>query len=217
MRYRYVLFDLDGTLVDSLADLTGAVNAARARLGLELLAPEAVRQTVGDGLDLTIARSVPAEHFERAREIFREHYAAHLLDRTRPYPGVPEMLAGLREAGARTAVVTNKARAATVRILDGANLSRYLDFVVSGDEATARKPSAEPFRAALAGLGGTPGEALMVGDGRNDILGARAAGLFVCGVLWGMSSAEEIRRLKPDWVVAAPGEVLDSVVLTQKK
>jgi phosphoglycolate phosphatase len=204
-------------LVDSLDDLTSAVNAARARLGLELLAPEAVRQTVGDGLDLTIARSVPAEHFARAREVFREHYAAHLLDRTRPYRGVPEMLAALREAGARTAVVTNKARAATMRILAGAGLSPYVDFVVSGDEGTLPKPSPEPFRAALAGLGGTPAAALMVGDGRHDILGGRAAGLSVCGVLWGMSCPEELRRLKPDWVVAAPSEVLDGVVLTREK
>ena len=207
MRYRFLLFDLDGTLVDSLRDLTVAVNAARARVGLAGLSEETVRTFVGDGLAVLLARSVPADEIAAARESFLAHYAIHLLDHTRPYAGVPEMLAAVTGAGCRAAVVTNKPLPFAQRILEGTELARYFPVVVSGEGPAGRKPAPQPFQTALAGLGGSREAALVIGDGPADVQGARAAGLPVCGVLYGLGRPEEMRRLKPAYLISAPEEL----------
>jgi phosphoglycolate phosphatase len=209
MACRFLLFDLDGTLVDSLDDITAAVNASRGRLQLPPLEDDQVRAFVGDGLAPTIERSVPPESARDALRFFMEYYQNHCLDATRPYPGVPQMLAQLRRRGALAAVVTNKARAMAEKILDGLGLSRCLRFVQAPDGAGELKPAPEPFLRALAALGGAAAEALVVGDGRNDVLGARAAGLAVCGVLYGMGRPEEIRGLRPDFLVRSPAEIVE--------
>jgi phosphoglycolate phosphatase len=209
MRYRFLLFDLDGTLVDSLDDIAAAVNASRARLRMPPLESDQVRGFVGDGLAPTIERSVPRGSVKDVLAFSMEYYRSHCLDATRPYPGVPEMLAELRSRGAQAAVVTNKARAMTEKILDGLGLSRYLRFVQPGDGAAGLKPAPEPFLRALAALGGVPGEALVVGDGRNDVLGARAAGLAMCGVLYGMGRPETMLELRPDFLARSPAEIVE--------
>ena len=212
MRYRCLLFDLDGTLLDPLDDLTAAVNAARGELRLPPLAPETVRDYVGDGMRVLLLRSVPEEAIEQAIPVFRRHYAAHLLDRTRLYPGVADVVAALHGAGVRLAVVSNKAQDFTERLVVGLGLRPYLGAVLGGGEGIPRKPAPDPFLAALEQLGGSRAEALVVGDGRNDILAARAAGLAVCGVLYGLGRPEEIRRLAPDYLISTPGELLKVVL-----
>jgi phosphoglycolate phosphatase len=205
MRYTYVLFDLDGTLIDPLDDLTNAANASRQAVGLEPLRRETVRRFVGDGLAAFMQRSVPAELIERATPVFKEHYAAHLTDHTRLYPGVKETLQRLHAAGCRMAVVSNKPTVFAQRILSDLGLQPYLSVIFGGDSLPQRKPAPEPYLKALEQLGGTQEEgrrqALVVGDGHQDIQSARAGGLAVCGVLYGMGQPDDIRALKPDYLI----------------
>jgi phosphoglycolate phosphatase len=218
MRYTFVLFDLDGTLIDPLDDLTNAANASRQSVGLEPLTRETVRRFVGDGLVAFMQRSVPAELIERATPVFKEHYAAHLTDHTRLYPGVLETLQRLHAAGCQMAVVSNKPVAFTKRIVADLGLQPYLPVIFGGDSLPQRKPAPEPYLKALEQLSGQgtnpqsvpgsplpaprqPAQALVVGDGHQDILSARAGGLAVCGVLYGMGHPDDIRALKPDYLI----------------
>lgn len=213
MRYRHVLFDLDGTLVDSLADIANAVNFARAAVGYEPLGLPAVRGFVGDGMTKLLERAIPEPaHRPRATACFKEHYAAHLADCTRPYTGMVETLDALVARGQRCAVITNKPYAFALPILDRLKLARYFPVVLGGDSTKAQKPSVEPFRVALEGLGAAPGDfsgTLMVGDGHNDIKGARAAGVASCAVLWGFTDEALLRDLQPDSFARVPVELLD--------
>ena len=206
-RFRHILFDLDGTLVDSTADIVAAANAARASLGLAPLPHETVRGFIGDGVDTLLAQCVPAEHLHPAIEAYRAHYAAHMLDTTRAYPGVEALLEDLSRAGLALAVVTNKPRRYTVPMLDALGLARFFGAVVGGDGPSGRKPAPGPFLEALAALGGGRGTALVVGDGRNDVNGARAAGIPVCGALYGIGSPEEMRALAPDFLIQSIEEL----------
>ena len=201
MRYRYVMFDLDGTLIDPLDDLTGAANAARHVVGLGPLTRETVRGFVGDGLAAFMQRCVPAELIDRATPVFKAHYAEHLTDRTRLYPGVQETLRRLVAAGGRLAVVSNKPTLFTQRIVEELGLHALLTAVFGGDSLPQRKPAPEPYLKALEALGGSKAQALVVGDGPQDIRSARAGGLTVCGVLYGMGQPDEIRALQPDYLI----------------
>ncbi|MCW8130099.1 MAG: HAD-IA family hydrolase [Planctomycetota bacterium] len=215
MRYRTFLFDLDGTLVDSLQDIASGVNAARAGLGLEPLATETVRGFVGDGVTKLIERAVPEAALRaRAAELFRAYYGAHLTDATRPYDGIVEVLEAIRAHGGRAAVVTNKPHAFAVPILEGLGLAGYFGAVLGGDSTPEKKPSPQPFQVALEQLGRPrdgSGETLVVGDGRNDILGAKAAGLPSCAVCWGFGSEDELRALGADYAARRPSELLERV------
>ncbi|HVY62157.1 MAG TPA: HAD-IA family hydrolase [Planctomycetota bacterium] len=214
-RFAAVLFDLDGTLVDSSEDLAAAVNHARAGLGLGPLSTERVRGHIGDGMPVLLARSLPDPALvPRAIELFRPYYAAHLLDRTRAYEGAEAALDALAAAGVPLGVVTNKPGAFTRQILERTGLARFFGAAVVGsDDGFGKKPERGPFDAALARLGGPPPErALMVGDGRNDVLGPRGIGMASCGVGWGIGDPAELRALRPDYWVERPGQ-LPGIVL----
>ncbi len=223
-RFDYLLFDLDGTLVDSAPDIAAAANAARAALDLPPLPEEAIRAFIGDGVDALVERAIGtsggAGALARAKEAYRAHYERGLLDRTRPYPGVERALAALRDAGRRMAVVTNKPGRWSLAILRGLGLDRYFGAVVGGDGGAGRKPSAGPFEAALRALAEAAGEeagrgaaplprerALVIGDGRNDVLGARAAGIAVCAVTYGIGDVAELRALGPDYLIESIEEL----------
>lgn len=202
MTLRAALFDLDGTLIDSAADLAASVNAARAATGFPAVPEATVRGWIGDGVNVLLTRAIPDPALvPRALEAFRAHYAEHLLDATVAFEGVPAALDALRSRGVRLAVVTNKAEGFSRRILEALGIEARFGAVVGSDSGHGRKPEAGPALAALAALGARPEEAVMVGDGRNDVLVARAAGIRACVVGWGIGW-EEARELRPDLFVA---------------
>ncbi|PLX98159.1 MAG: HAD family hydrolase [Desulfuromonas sp.] len=185
MGYPFLLFDLDGTLVDSLDDLAVSINLLREELGLDALARERVAGAIGDGAALLVKRCLPEHPYApRSVERFLQIYDDHLLDHTAPYPGIPELLESL--AGCKLGVVTNKPRAEAQRILVGAGLAGHFQTVVGGDCAAARKPDAAPLQLALQRLGHQAEPALMVGDHHTDLYAGRAAGIDTCFCLWGM-------------------------------
>jgi phosphoglycolate phosphatase len=177
-----LLFDLDGTLVDTLPDLTNAVNEALRERGYGALSPPEVRPMIGDGMATLLARAfaarggTPAEA-EATHERFLEVYEAVATANSIPYPGVAETLAALRAAGYRTAVCTNKPQRASEEVLQGLGLAALFDGVGGGDRYPYRKPDARHLLSLIAELGGDPKHAAMIGDSENDAASARAAGL----------------------------------------
>ncbi|QFU15143.1 phosphoglycolate phosphatase [Microvirga thermotolerans] len=189
---RAILFDLDGTLVDSARDLREAVNLLLAEEGLRPLSLDEVKGMVGDGVARLVERALRATGGDAARldaqvPRFMDLYGARATRHTVPYPGVPEVLAHLQGRGLRLGVVTNKPRRATLEILNALGLAGFFGSVVAGDTLPERKPDPAPLRHALAELCAAPEEALMVGDNHHDVQDARAAGLRAVAVTYGYS------------------------------
>ncbi|HUC16930.1 MAG TPA: HAD-IA family hydrolase [Acetobacteraceae bacterium] len=190
---RTILFDLDGTLVDSLPDLAASLNRVLASEGITPFAMEDVSGMVGDGLAALLASALAARgrHISRALLAgFRKDYFDAVAVASRPYPGVPETLATLAEAGWRMAVCTNKPEDAARRLLAALELAPYFGAVAGADSFPARKPDPGPLLGALATVGGEPARAIMLGDHANDIVAARAAGVIPVFALWGYGGAE---------------------------
>jgi phosphoglycolate phosphatase len=187
---RVAILDLDGTVLDTLDDLVSSVNAALAEVGLPPRPRDTIRQLVGEGARRLVSRAVaPREDLvEPALAAWWRHYEAHLLDRTWPYPGVPEALA---QAGRTLAIHTNKPGRLARRILDGLGLSPRFAEVLGGDEAP-RKPDPAGTLGLLARLGARPEDAIFVGDSRVDVETARNAGLPMVAVTWGFRPREEL-------------------------
>ncbi len=187
------LFDLDGTLVDSLGDLALATDEMLRDLAMPAAGAVRVRGWVGRGIDRLVAEALAWARREhglgaratteaRARERFHHHYALANGVTTRPCAGADALLATLRERGVKLALVTNKSREFTRPLLAQMGWKEYFDCLVCADEAGAKKPDPAPVRLALERLGVTAGEAIMVGDSDYDLLAARGAGVWVARV-----------------------------------
>lgn len=181
------LFDLDGTLVDSLGDLRTAVNLLRSELDLPPLDAATVRSCVGDGATLLVRRALPEGLFSEARlRRFLDLYGAHLLETTALYPGILDFLDLHR--GGRLAVVTNKPHGLTVALLQGLGLAPRFAAVIGGDSCPEKKPHPAPVLAALRRLGSDPSEAVLIGDHHTDLRAGRAAGVRTCFCAWGVGN-----------------------------
>lgn len=206
-----VVFDLDGTLIDSWRDLASSANALLREHGVPPLPERDVAALVGDGAAVFVERAFRAAGKRAAPPDalarFLVLYDAHLLDTTRPYPGVPELLATLAPR-ARLAVLTNKPGPATRRILDGTGLARWIDAVVAGDGPFPRKPDPTGLRHLVAELGASPGRTLLVGDSAVDLETARRAGTCVCLARYGFGfRTDEIALRGDEVVVDSPAEI----------
>ncbi len=197
------LFDLDGTLVDSVADLATGVNLLRDELSLPPLALGTVRSCVGDGATALVTRALPAGAFTPARLArFLELYGAHLLEQTRPYPGIVAFLEERRHLP--LAVVTNKPLAMSLVLLRGLNLDGYFPVVVGGDSCAEKKPAAAPVLLALEELRFGRAGAVLIGDHHTDLRAGRAAGVATCFCTWGIGERD---GLASDFTAATPAEL----------
>jgi phosphoglycolate phosphatase len=190
MRFEAVLFDLDGTLIDSARDLMEALNRLLAEEGLRAVDLDETRAMIGDGARVLLERALTRTGADPGRagallpRLLAE-YERQGTRHTRPYPGVVETLQALRAAGLRLAVVTNKPEAATHAVLADLALAPLFEAVVGGDTLPQRKPDPAPVREALARLGLAPERAAMVGDNHHDVQAGQAAGLPVIAVTYG--------------------------------
>jgi phosphoglycolate phosphatase len=199
-----VIYDLDGTLVDSRDDLADSVNAMLGRLGLPLRAPEAVYGFIGEGAERLIRRSLGPAHEDRylqAAPIWKEEYAARLLAKTRLYEGVDRLLKTPPEA---RGVLTNKPGPFAREILGGLGIAAAFRAVIGGDEAP-RKPGPEGLLRLCSLLGAAPADALLVGDSVVDLATGKAAGVRVCAVTWGLG--ERAALASADYLCETPSEV----------
>jgi phosphoglycolate phosphatase len=209
-RPRAVLFDLDGTLLDSAPDLAAAANAMLAALGLPPRDPAEIATYIGKGIPKLVERALTGSLdaaadpalFARALPIYEHHYASESGRRSVPFPGVLEGLRALDEAAVPMACITNKAERFTVDLLKRTALAGYFRVVVCGDTVARKKPDPEPVLTACARLGVPPGEALMIGDSANDVAAARAAGCPVWCVPYGYNEGRPVESLDCDRVVS---------------
>lgn len=213
-----VLFDLDGTLLNTLDDLAAAVNAALTAHGMPRRTVDEVRRFVGNGVAKLIERAVPtgtdAATQQEVFDTFRAYYAEHNLDATAPYDGILPTLARLRDAGIALAVVSNKLEEATAALCR--HFFSDLIAVAVGDVPDRpRKPAPDGTLAALARLGVTPDEAIFVGDSDVDVLTATNAGLPCIGVTWGFRDADSLRAAGAIYLVDTPTQLV-SVILDKR-
>lgn len=211
-----LIFDLDGTLIDSQLDLANSVNAARAHLGMTPIDNERVFSYVGDGAPVLIRRALgPAageDQVLEALEFFLAYYRDHMLDHTRLYPDVREALDRLLEARVKMAVLTNKPVRFSERLVAGLGLEGHFARVYGGNSFEHKKPHPIGVETLLAELGAARERALMVGDSAVDVRTARNAGIRACGVRYGFqpeSFAEEPPDLLIDRMEELAGLVLD--------
>ena len=187
-----IVFDLDGTLVDSLRDLAGTVSDLLAEHGRRPVGDDDVRRMVGDGLRILLGRAFSATGdplseaaLDALVPAFTARYDTRSADHTRPYPGVAATLAALRAAGHPLGIATNKPQASTERLLAAIDLARFFDAVAGGDRYPFRKPDPRHPLAVLEAMGGRPDRALVVGDDPVDLAAGHAAGLPVALATWG--------------------------------
>jgi phosphoglycolate phosphatase len=212
-----VLFDLDGTLLDTAADIALALNRSVAEYGWAPLPESGVRGMIGRGSPVLIERAAVAsgrslDESTRAAliERFFHHYGAlQELDEysARPYPGAAEALRILHHAGLRTGIVTNKQQRFAKGLLKGLGLSGYVDVIVGGDSCERRKPDPQPLLFACASLHVSPSWAMMVGDSINDVQAARAAGMPILCVPYGYNEGRDPRSLECDALIDTLAEL----------
>ena len=191
-----VIFDLDGTLLDTLEDLTDSVNHAMEKFGFPVHTIEEIRTFVGNGAPKLLERSIPDgvanPDYEAALTAFKAHYAEHCEDKTGPYEGVPEMLAGLKEQGYHLAVVSNKFDGA-VKKLCKKYFGEFISVSIGESEEVKRKPAPDTVYRALRELGCDASHAVYVGDAEVDIQTAKNASLPCISVTWGFRTEEKLR------------------------
>lgn len=214
---RAVLFDLDGTLIDTLPDLHAAVCAMLAGIGRPAVPPETTRAYIGKGLRVLIRRllagSLDAPDGEEtpqhalALAAFREHYARENGRHARPYPGVVEGLRALKARGLPLGVVTNKPDVFIRPLLESSDLIGFFDVLVGGDTLPRIKPDPMPVVWACGRLGALPQAALFVGDSLNDALAARAAGCPVFLLPYGYNEGKDIRSIDCDAIIDAVSDI----------
>ena len=209
---RLVMLDLDGTLVDSVPDLSYCVDRTLEALGLPVAGSDRTRQWVGSGIEGLLRRALAdacgtgeqnATLLARALEHFHPLYAENTSVRSRLYPGVREGLDYLESRGVKLACITNKSTHHARRLLADFGLLPRLTLIVGGDTLVERKPAPDPLRHVLRELRFRAGEALFVGDSFHDVSAARAAGVRVVCVSYGYSRGRDIREARPDAVIAS--------------
>jgi phosphoglycolate phosphatase len=204
-----MLFDLDGTLIDSKADLAASINLMLTDLGRPTLSEDTIGSFVGDGVRVLVYRSLTATDPNRQPPgeqlhaegigLMHNHYADQMLKTTRLYPGVADTLDFFK--GKRKAVVTSKEVRFTGIILDHFRIAHHFDAIVGGDTLPARKPDPGPVIEAIKLLGGTAAGAVMIGDSENDVNAGRGAGALTCAATFGFRTREQLSLTSPDAII----------------
>lgn len=206
------IFDLDGTILDTLDDLMDSVNFALARSGFPIRTRDEVRQFVGNGIRLLIERAVlantPAQQIDAVHRAFTERYKAHCADKTKPYDGIPALLIALRQAGCQVAVVSNKADYA-VQALCERYFTGLLDAAAGEREGVRRKPAPDTVNQVLSKLDVPREQAVYIGDSDVDIDTARNAGMPCISVEWGFRSRAFLLAHGASRIVSKPQEIFD--------
>lgn len=212
--YEAVIFDLDGTLLDTLEDLANSVNWALSRQGVPHRTLEEVRSFVGNGVRNLMIRALPGgeshPYFEEAFADFRSHYAEHCRDNTRPYPHIMDVVHLLAEKGCRLAVVSNKSDA-EVRQLCKEHFGGVIPLAVGERPGIRRKPEPDSVLATLEQMGVSRAGAVYVGDSEVDVATARNAGVACIAVTWGFRSFAELRAAGAEILIDDPLELVSLV------
>lgn len=206
-----VIFDLDGTLLNTLGDLRAATNHALEVRGLPPHSMEEIRQFIGNGIRLLICRAMPEgtpeAEIDAALDDFKAYYAAHIHDRTVPYDGIPQLLTALRKRGIKVAVLSNKIDSASQQLIEYFFPGKT-DVVFGEHVGVPRKPDPTSCQMVMQQLGVQPEQVLYVGDSGTDMQTAKNAGLYAVGVTWGFRSKEVLLKYGADVLVHRPEQIL---------
>ncbi len=212
MPLKAVLFDLDGTLIDSRKDIASAANVSRGHFGLPPLPDDTIGSYVGNGIMYLLEKSIESNdptRLKEAHQIFKEHYRDHAVDATVVFPGAFDLLGMLKKKNVKMGVVSNKPQEFTDLILKKLGLWDYFE-VSFGPEATVnKKPHPEPLLTALERMGAAPSEAVMIGDSTVDIEAARAAKMLVGVLTHGYGTRDILSAADPDWMVDSLTEFME--------
>lgn len=225
MKYDTVIFDLDGTLLNTLDDLAAADNHALAEFGLPLLDTDTVRQYIGRGVRNLMKKSVygpdfeerfgkdpvDGETFERIFQSYRSYYSEHVNDRTAPYPGIPELVDRLKEEGCRLAVLSNKYDEAVKKLIE-AHFGDRFEIVLGQRDGVPKKPDPTAVREIMEQLGSKPERTVYVGDSDVDVRTAVNAGTGSIICTWGFRSREELTEAGAEVFAETPDDIL-SIIL----
>lgn len=214
MKYDAVIFDLDGTLTDTLEDLKNSVNYALSQFGFPERNTEEIRSFVGNGVKrliyLSVPENTPDEISESCLSVFREHYNNHSCEKTKPYDGIADLLKLLKDNGIKTAVVTNKMHSAAEDIVkyffDG-----LIDVTVGQIDGVAQKPQPDGVYRVLDLLGVSREKAVYVGDSEVDCITAKNAGIPCIGVMWGFRDRDVLIKNGADYIVDRPLDIFDYI------
>jgi phosphoglycolate phosphatase len=213
-KIKLVIFDLDGTLIDSRLDLVYAVNAMRRHFGRAELSGDLIASYVGDGAGMLIRRALSdspdEEAFKEGLDYYLAWYGAHKLDHTRVYPGMIETLAAIERSASgekrKLAVLSNKPLIASREIVIGLGMERFFSAVYGGDSFAKQKPDPLGARTIMEETGTACEATLIIGDSANDILTGRSAGAWTCGVTYGFAPGS-FSQVVPDVIVDTAGEL----------
>ncbi|MBN1787489.1 MAG: HAD family hydrolase [Sedimentisphaerales bacterium] len=211
MSYKAAIFDLDGTLVDSLADLADAINYALKQLGQPVRSAEFIQKVIGDGIRTTISRTLePASQAlaDSAVDIMRQRYAQICFDNTMPYEGIAEVVTELYEKGIKLAILTNKQEQLGRNIVNHF-FGDYFTVVAGTTSSGPAKPNPQNTLKVLNELKVMPEQTVFIGDCNVDIKAAKACNIFAVGVGWGWKSSQELTEAGADDIVDKPSQLLD--------
>lgn len=210
-KVKLAIFDMDGTILDTLEDLQDSLNYCLEKMGYPLRSYEEVRSFVGNGIRKLIERAVPSgtsvEEIDKIHRMFMPYYEEHCADKTRPYDGIVKLLTSLKEEGVITAVVSNKAHAAVLDLckqyFDG-----LFDMAVGEQEGMAKKPAPDSVYYVLRELGFSKEEAVYIGDSEVDLATAMNSGLTPYIVTWGFRDEDFLRQKGAEIIVSTPEDLL---------
>lgn len=214
MKYKAIIFDLDGTLTDTLYDLMLSTNHALRQMGWPERTLDEVRQFVGNGVRRLMEQAVPSdteeEEFEECFAIFQEHYVEHCQDHTALYEGIAPLLGELKSRGYKLAIVSNKLQPGVDELYQ-AFFRDTIQVAIGERPDVRRKPFPDMVELAMKELGVQPGECIYVGDSEVDMATARNAGLPCISVLWGFRDKDYLREIGAFHMVQTPAEILELV------
>ncbi len=210
-KYDTVVFDLDGTLLNTLDDLADSVNYAMHKYGFPCRELDEVRNFVGNGVGRLMELSIPDglnnPQYEKCLADFRSHYSGNMQNRTAAYEGINELLAELKEKGYKLAIVSNKFDKA-VKGLNKVYFEDYIKVAIGESEDIRRKPAPDTVFQALEELGSTTSSVIYVGDSEVDVKTAKNSGIVCVGVTWGFRGREVLKREGADFIIDKPRELL---------
>ncbi len=214
MKVKAVIFDLDGTLLNTLTDLSASVNYTLERFGFPLRSEREVRSYLGNGIRALVEKSLPADKKDMTDEclkVFKNYYDIHKDDNTAPYDGIVDMLRSVKAAGLKTAIVSNKYDAA-VQYLKDVTFSGLIDFAVGEGNGIAAKPAPDGVWLALKKLNAVNEESVYVGDSEVDLMTAENSGLKCVAVTWGFRDREELILRGAKNVIDAPDRLASLLI-----